>query len=144
MITTQRKFITYRISSMVIGLSGGLWLDKNTPEKKTMYWNNNDKCVKSNTLEPLCRNWLPYTYHLILISKPKADGGKEIKRACRYHFMHMENEKLDCVAYLQNLGRYNSLLTVAPQIDRAELEILTRHFLDERSYYLHLIFSPTF
>ena len=58
--------------------------------------------------------------------------------------MHMENEKLDCVAYLQNLDSYNSLLTAAQQIDRAELKKLTRHFLDKCSYYLHLIFSPTF
>ena len=34
--------------------------------------------------------------------------------------MHMENEKLDCVAYLQILDRDNSLLTAAQQIDRAE------------------------
>ena len=42
----------------------------------------------------------------------------------------MENEKIDFVAYLQNLDRYNSLLTAAQQIDRAELKKLTRHFLD--------------
>ena len=43
---------------------------------------------------------------------------------------HQALSKLSQASHSQNLDRYNSLLTAAQQIDRAELKILTRHFLD--------------